>query len=234
MMISEAASAIGLRLDSETTQQLETYVDLLLETNRQFNLTAIRDPLEAEERLISETIAILPLLPDGTQRIVDVGSGGGVPGIPLAILRPDVQVDLVEATRKKVTFLEPATQVLGLTNVRAIHARSEEFARRRNARERYDVVVARAVARLPVLAELTLPLTRVGGVAILPKGQSITEELEEARTGIGILGGKPRPIFTSPIGGAQFVVIDKVRPTPDAYPRRPGIPQKEPIGVPSR
>lgn len=234
MRIEEAARAVGINLDGHSIQQLETYVDLLLEANRQFNLTAIRDPLEAEERLVAETIGMLPYIPDNTQSLVDVGTGGGAPGIPLAILLPDVQVDLVEATGKKVRFLDETAAILGLTNLRAFHARAEDFGHQPESRERYDVVVARAVARLAALVELTLPLIRIGGVAILPKGQSISEELDEARPAIGTLGGRPREIVTSPVNGARFVIIDKRRPTPDAFPRRAGIPQKQPIGVPSR
>lgn len=232
--LADAASKLGLTLDAEAVRRFSLFRDQLIATNRQFNLTAITDPDDIETRLFAESLAILPLLPAGTERLLDVGSGGGIPGIPLAIARPDVRVDMLEATAKKVRFLHEATGELGLTNTGAYHGRAEDFGRLPAYREQYQAVTARAVARLVTLAELVLPFLAIGGVAILPKGDAAGDELREAREAIEICGGEPRPIFHSDINNARFVIIDKRRATPDLYPRRPGVPGKQPIGVLSR
>lgn len=232
--VRDAAATLRVRLDDLALGRFERYLDLLLETNQQFNLTSVTEPGEAESRLLAESLAILPLIPPRARRLVDVGAGGGVPGIPLAIARPALEVHLLDATRKKVDFLGHAAAELGLDNVEAIHGRAEDAGRDPAFREQYDIVVARAVARLPALAELTLPFLKRGGIAILPKGEAVEDEMEDARQAIKTLGGELRPLVHSPVNRARLVVIDKRRSTPAEYPRRPGTPQRHPIGVPAR
>jgi 16S rRNA (guanine527-N7)-methyltransferase len=147
----------------------------------------------------------------------------------LAIARPDMHVTLLDATGKKVRFLAETAEALGLQHVTAIQGRAEELARDPAHREQYDVVTARAVARLATLAELTLPFVRKGGVAILPKGAAALDELREARHAIGLLGGRARDPHVAEVEGTTVIIIDKRNQTPITYPRHTGIPNKTPL-----
>lgn len=206
-----------------------SYRDLLLAANARFNLTRITDPAEVEVRLLADSLSLLPFVSEGTSRLLDIGSGGGVPGLALAIARPDLRITLLDATAKKVNFLAETADALGLERVTAIQGRAEELARDRRYRERYDAVTARAVARLATLAELAIPFLSSGGRAILPKGAAAAEELAEARYAIGLLGGRARPLVETTIEGTTIVIIDKRKPTPQAYPRTTGTPNKHPL-----
>jgi len=198
------------------------------------NLTRITDPDDAQLRLLADSLELLRRLPDDARTLIDVGSGGGVPGIPLAIARPELRVTLLDATAKKVRFLADAASDIGLGNVRAIQGRAEELGRDPEYRDRFDVATARAVARLATLVELTLPLVRPGGIAILPKGSAAAEELAEADYAIRMLGGRARPIGASNVAGTQVIVIDKRAPTPGQFPRRTGVPNATPLLGPRR
>lgn len=213
--------------------RLAEYLRLLLTANEHLNLTAITDPEEAAARLIGESLALLELMPDNAASLIDIGSGGGIPGLPLAIARPRLSVTLLDATRKKVDFLQATADALDLSNVNTVSGRAEQLSHDRAQRERYDVATARAVARLVVLVELTLPFVRVGGRALLPKGAAAAAELEEAAEAIHTLGGRGELVPLDD-GALRVVVVEKLRPTPTGYPRRTGLPQKRPIGVPSR
>lgn len=228
-----AAEKLGLELDQETQERLDRYLDLLMETNKQFNLTAITDREIAASRLIAESLAMLPLVPKRAARLVDIGTGGGIPGMVLAIMRPELEVDLLDSTKKKVDFLDEAAGALGLTNVRAFHGRAEEFGREPEFRDSYDVAVARAVARLAILSEFVLPFVRTGGIAILPKGEAVHDEVAEAASALAELKGRLLPIHQSQVNGVRFVVLRKLGRTPKPYPRKSGIPGKQPIGVPA-
>jgi 16S rRNA (guanine527-N7)-methyltransferase len=228
-----AAAKLGLPLSEETQQRLDRYLDLLLETNKQFNLTAITDREVAASRLIAESLAVLPLIPKRAVRLIDIGTGGGVPGMVLAIMRPDLRVDLLDSTKKKVTFLTEAAGTLELSNVRAFHGRAEEFGREPGFRDAYDVAVARAVARLATLSELVLPFVHTGGIAILPKGEAVHDEVAEAEGALSELKGQLLPIHQSEVNDVRFVVLRKQGRTPKLYPRKSGIPSKQPIGVPA-
>lgn len=225
--LSTLLDRLGLALPAETVGQLVRYRELLLEANLQFNLTAITERDEVDERLIAESLALLPLIPQTATSLLDIGSGGGIPGMPLAIARPDLQVTLLDATAKKVRFLDQTTAALGLSNVTPLWGRAEELAHDRRYREQYDVVTARAVARLTTLVEYALPFARLGGTLIFPKGAGVGEELQEAEYAITTLGGKVMPVHPP-----ATVVINKVRHTPQAYPRRAGRPVKRPLLAP--
>ena len=205
------------------------YLELLLATNRVMNLTRIADPDDAQIRLLADSLDLLRLIPENARTLVDIGSGGGVPGLPLAIARPDLRVTLVDATAKKVRFLDETVSAIGLDRVAAVQGRAEELGRDPGHRDRYDVATARAVARLVSLVELALPLVRPGGVAILPKGAAAEEELKEARYAIRMLGGQARPIVDGAVEGTRIVVIDKRKPTPEQFPRRTGVPNSSPL-----
>jgi len=228
-LLVEHASRLGVTLDAEAVERFEQYRDLLLAANERFNLTRVTDPEEVEIRLFADSLSLLPYVLENAHSLLDIGSGGGVPGLALAIARPDLSVTLLDATAKKVRFLGETADALGLDNVFAIQGRAEELARDRHHRERYGVVTARAVARLVTLAELALPFLAVGGRAILPKGLAVAEELHEARYAIGLLGGRAQPLVETLIEGTTLVVVDKRKPTPPAYPRTTGMPNKRPL-----
>lgn len=215
--------------------QLSAYRDLILDSNRKFNLTALRDADSIDGRLIAESLRLRPFLPSAPGlRTVDIGTGSGIPGIPLAIARPDIDFTLIEATGKKVRFLELVAAELGLANVHPVHERAETVAHDPAFREQSDLVVARAVTQLAALAELALPFLRVGGRALLPKGDTIDEELDRARTAIELLGGTLVSTDLLPqvpcCGMTRLVILDKIEPSLVRYPRRPGIPEHDPLG----
>jgi 16S rRNA (guanine527-N7)-methyltransferase len=229
-----AVDSANIRLTPAQREQLDGYVALLIEANRKFNLTAIKDPELIEANLVGGSLELAALLPQRTASLIDVGSGGGVPGMILAIAFPDMQVCMLDATRKKVSFLRETAAALGLKNVTAIHGRAEELARDPAHRERYSIGTARAVARLATLVELVLPFVKTGGMAMFPKGSGAKDELEEARPAIGFVGGKHPRLVASFLDDTRYVLIDKVQPTPERFPRRTGVPGKQPIGVPGR
>jgi 16S rRNA (guanine527-N7)-methyltransferase len=162
-----------------------------------------------------------------------VGAGAGFPGLPLKIALPGIRLTLLEATGKKAVFLQHVVNTLGLPNVAVVTARAEEAGRQPRLREQFDVVLARAVAVMPVLAELTLPLVKVGGLVIAAKGQDPTAEIKEAANALGVLGGRVKQILPVTVPGLEaarhLVVIKKIKPTPKQYPRRPGLPAQKPI-----
>lgn len=230
-------------IDAATAFRLGRYRDLLLQWNQRFNLTAVTEPVAVDRRLVGDALRLLPLLdafvetvgPDATApRLIDVGTGAGLPGLVLKIARPRLRVTLLDATGKKVSFLNEVIAVLGLTEALAIHGRAEDLGRDAIHRGRYDVVTARAVSALPTLAELTLPFLRVGGRAFFPKGMDIAEEITEGTRASRILGGRVvtattlEPVHDAPM--TQVVVIDKISDTPFRFPRRSGLPAKEPLG----
>ncbi len=218
---------------------------MLLAANKAFNLTAIRDPGEAWTRHVLDSLTLLGVLaeietPEGQSlRVIDVGTGGGLPGIPLAIARQDVSVTLLDATAKKCAFLDHVAQELGLTNLEVVCARAEAAGRDRGERtgtgrrgghrEMYDLVVARAVGRLATLSELTIPFARVGGLIALIKGAKADEELVEAKGALHLL--HTSHAGTVQTGTGRIVVLEKQRPTPKSYPRRDGEPKRAPLGV---
>ena len=213
----------------------QRYVALLLEANARLNLTRVEEP-EAVARLhLLDALAALPLL-DAMRPIsaTDLGSGGGVPGIPLALARPDVRWTLVDSVAKKAAALRGFVEALGLRNVVVLAERAETLGQSPAHRARHDLVVARACAALPVLVELALPLLRTGGQLVAWKGP-LTEDDEEVRRGrvaIGQLGGGRLQIRPSlpELGGHTFLVVPKARATPTRFPRRPGEPARRPLG----
>lgn len=234
-----SARDLGVEFEADDIQRLERFLSLLLDTNRTMNLTSIRDPHEAWMRHILDAMTLLPMLaelPEGA-RVIDVGSGGGLPGIPLACVLPSLRFTLLEATGKKADFLERAIETLGLSNCDVLRARAEQAGQDRGRRteqgregghrERYDAAIARAVGRLNVVAELCVPLVRVGGPVFLVKGQKADEELEEASGALKTLLVRHAGTVDTPTG--RIVVLEKAMPTPRAYPRRDGEPKRAPL-----
>lgn len=234
-----ALAAIGIELDERQRHQIAVHVQELLDWNRRMNLTAITDPDEIEIKHVLDSLVAVPLIRRrrrGTRdRLVDVGTGAGFPGLPLAVALPDVDVTLIEATGKKVAFLHHVIARMAITNVRAVHGRAEDLGHETGMRAAADFAVARAVGRTATLCELLMPLLAVGGWALLWKTRAGAErEIAEAGPALAILGGQVEEVADLSVPGLLegrvCVVIRKVAPTPDAYPRRPGIPQRRPLG----
>ncbi len=225
---------LGIRLGGEQEERFARYLSFLREENERLNLTAIVEPEEVALKHFVDSATVLKAVePARDEELIDVGSGGGFPGVPLAILRPDLRVTLVEASQKKAGFLERLRERLELENVTVVTGRAEEVGRQAGHRERYGIAVARAVAPLAVLWEYLLPLVYAGGAAVAQKGPGVTKELAEGARAARALGGGEAEIrrFTLPRGAGErhVVVVRKVAGTPRQYPRRPGVPAKKPL-----
>lgn len=225
---------LGVAADGVALDRLARYHALLTEWNARIDLTAVLDPEEMVDRHYLDSAAplALDLIPQGA-RVIDVGTGAGLPGIPLCILRPDLRVTLLDAQRKRVTFLQAAIEALDLP-AQAVHMRAEDAARDEARREAYDVAVSRAVAATPTLLELTLPFVRVGGRAIAWKGPGLQAELDQARRAAHLLGGALEGVLDAPVPGRDWqhvlLVCAKRQKTARQYPRRAGLPGKNPLG----
>lgn len=225
---------LGVAADGVALDRLARYHALLTEWNARIDLTAVLEPEEMVDRHYLDSAAplALDLIPQGA-RVIDVGTGAGLPGIPLCILRPDLRVTLLDAQRKRVTFLQAAIEALDLP-AQAVHMRAEDAARDEARREAYDVAVSRAVAATPTLLELTLPFVRVGGRAIAWKGPGLQAELEQARRAAHLLGGALEGVLDAPVPGRDWqhvlLVCAKRQKTARQYPRRAGLPGKNPLG----
>ena len=230
--LTSAARAFGITVDGRQAERCDRFYRLVLEWNRRMNLTAIVEPKDFAIKHIIDSLTILRAEPalDGL-RVIDVGTGAGFPGLPLKIFCPSIGLTLLDSLNKRINFLGAAVEALELEGVECIHARAE-IAAHSEYREAFDVVVARAVARLNVLTEYCLPFAKVGGRFISLKGANIAEELDEARAAIRTLGGRSlEPIdVTLPNGDPRsIVVIEKRASTPIKFPRRSGTPEKKPI-----
>jgi len=231
------ASKLGLELSSRQLEQFHRYYQELIDWNQRVNLTAITDYEEVQIKhfldSLTVTLAFKPPTSESDLYLMDVGTGAGIPGLPLKILFPDIRLVLLEATAKKVAFLHHLNQKLGLSNVETVVGRAEEVAHQAQYRESFDIVLSRAVAPLPTLVELTLPFCTIGGSFIAQKKGAITPEISQAARAIslrgGILRGGKRIDLEEFTDQRQLIIIDKASATPHQYPRRPGIPAKRPI-----
>jgi 16S rRNA (guanine527-N7)-methyltransferase len=235
----DGAAALGLHLTAQQLWAFQRYYDLLVTWNEKFNLTAITDYEQVQIRHFLDSLSCLlarearQALAQPDVRVIDVGSGAGFPGVPLKLVCPGMRLTLLEATGKKVGFLEHLIADLGLCRVTAVKARAEELGHDPGHRERYDLILARAVAELPVLIEYTVPLARVGGWIIAQKGEAGAAEAWSASRSLALLGGELLRVVAVELPGLpedrSLVVIKKTSPTPQTYPRRPGIPTKRPL-----
>ncbi len=231
--LKEAGNAAGFTLSEKQLDQFTRYAEMLLETNKSLNLTAITDPEEVAVKHMVDSLLVYDPERFHNHTIVDVGTGAGFPGLPLKIYDPGMRVTLIDSLQKRLNFLEQVVKDLGLGQVRCTHARAEDAGKDPALREKFDVAVARAVAALPVLAEYCLPLVRVGGVFYAMKGSRYQEEVDAAHHAGEVLGGKiteVRPVQLPGLTDQRAIItIEKVRPTPKQYPRKAGTAVKKPL-----
>ncbi len=235
--LTQGAKQLGLVLTPKQTQQFQLYYEELVKWNKKINLTAITDYQEVQLKHFLDSLTLVPALQDapwakGEFTLMDVGTGAGMPGLPLKIFLPEIRLALLDSVAKKTAFLKHVTDRLGLDYVNILTGRAEEFAHDPDYREKFDMVVSRAVTRLPTVVELTLPFCRQGGLAIAQKKGAIEEELSRVARAIDILGGKVkevRKIDLELLEQRSLVIVEKVSPTPQRYPRRTGVPAKRPL-----
>lgn len=234
--ITNGLDVLGIcPVEPEKVQQLERFLTEVLEKNKVMNLTAITDPVEAVKLHLLDSAAVMKFLPSHGKTLIDVGTGAGFPGMPLKILTPGLEVTLMDALEKRLLWLEEQAEKLELEDVFILHGRAEELGQNSQYREEYDVATARAVADLSILSEIVLPFVAVGGRFIAMKSTVCEEEIEKAKSAIEVLGGKLMEIhdYTIPETEIQhrLIVIDKIEPTPEKYPRRWAKMKKTPLSV---
>jgi 16S rRNA (guanine527-N7)-methyltransferase len=234
----EGASKLGIELSARQVKQFELYYQELIEWNRKINLTAITDYASVQVKHFLDSLTIKLVLPEEEVErpdfnIIDIGTGAGFPGVPLKILLPQPRLILIEPTTKKTAFLRHIIRKLELENVEVLNSGAEEAAHLSPYREQFALVLSRAVALLPALVELTLPFCQIGGRFIAQKKGDVDQEVNGAKKAIATLGGKLDQIKKIELDEFNeeryLVIIDKIYPTPNKYPRRPGVPKRRPI-----
>ncbi len=229
-----AQNLFGLRLIASQQAALERYEQELLSWNRRVNLTAIREPEKIRiKHFLDSFSCICAMRESPMERVIDIGTGAGFPGLPLKILYPNMQLTLVESVGKKVEFCRHIVRVLALEGVEIIQERVENLGQMPQYREQFDWAIARAVAALPTLMEYLLPMSRVGGAILAMKGENGPAEVHAAEHATRVLGGHLRKLIPITLPGVveerYLIVIDKVAATPHTYPRRVGVPAKNPL-----
>ena len=230
----EGAKTLGIGLVEDEVYNFSLYKELLKEWNQKINITSITDDVEIDIKHFIDS-----LTPFNTNlfkkdiKIIDIGTGGGFPGIPLKIVNKDMEVVLLDSLNKRINFLNEVIKRLKLKNIVAIHGRAEELGRNINHREKYDIAISRAVASLNTLSEYSIPFVKVGGYFISMKGPDVDGELKDAERGIKILGGKVKDVkkITLPLSDIthSLIIIEKIKETPTKYPRGGGKPKKNPL-----
>lgn len=234
--LKKKSEMLEISLSEEQLQQFLTYYEMLVEKNKVMNLTAITEKEEVIDKHFIDSISLNKAM-DVTKplKILDLGTGAGFPGIPLKIAYPNLELTLLDSLNKRIKFLDEVIEALSLEGIVTIHGRAEDYAKQASYREQFDICVSRAVANLATLSEYCLPYVKEGGCFISYKSGSVEEELEQSKKAIFELGGKVKEViaFTLPETDIErtFVVIEKVRKTPKKYPRKAGLPSKEPIGI---
>lgn len=225
---------LGITLSERQMQQFMEYYELLVEWNKVMNLTAITEFEEVISKHFIDSLASVKVCDlEKGKKVIDIGTGAGFPGIPLKIAFPDLEIVLLDSLNKRIKFLNVVIETLGLEKIKTIHGRAEDFAKQAEYREQFDLCVSRAVANLSTLSEYCLPYVKVGGQFIPYKSGKIDEELEQAQVAVKVLGGMITKVEKFQLADTDmdrsFVVIDKKKPTGKKFPRKAGLPSKEPI-----
>jgi len=230
---SELLALHSIKCDAEQIDQFNAYFDILVEWNKKMNLTAITERDEVIIKHFYDSITPAFHYSFNDQKIIDIGAGAGFPSIPLKICFPKLKITLLDSLNKRINFLKHVANELNLKELEFIHGRAEEIAKDKDHREQYDIAISRAVARLNVLAEISLPFIKTNGTMIALKGTKANEELAEAERAFKLLGGGlvSEHIFDLPdnMGERTIILIDKLKKTPSKYPRKAGTPNREPI-----
>lgn len=233
-MLNEACQSMGLSFDEEKYNKFIKYKDLIKEWNQKINLTAITDDEEIIKKHFIDSIKVFNCdYVKNAKSIIDIGTGGGFPGVPMRIVKEDSKMVLLDSLNKRINFLNEVINDLNLSNIKTIHGRAEDFAQNAEYRQRFDLAVSRAVANLTVLLEFCLPYVKVGGYFVALKGPAIEEEIKAAEGALKALGGKIEKIIEVDIEGSDLkhnlLVVKKIKDTPKKYPRKAGMVTKNPI-----
>lgn len=225
-------NVLNIELKEKQVKQFYDYINLLIEWNKKINLTAIIEPKEIILKHFVDSLTISKFINERST-LIDVGTGAGFPGIPLKIIRNDIDITLVDSLNKRIKFLDDVIEKLNLNNIKAVHGRVEEIGRNKSYREKFDYATSRAVANTATLSEYLIPLINKNGKCIYMKGPDVDEELEKGKNAINVLGGKilKKEEFKLPYSdiGRTIIIIEKIKKTPGKYPRKAGMPSKEPI-----
>lgn len=232
--IKKHLQELQIELDEKQIKQFYLFMELLLSWNERINLTTITDQKEIILKHFVDSLTVAKYIKQNA-KVIDVGTGGGFPGIPLKIYRPDLNVILLDSLNKRINFLDEVIEKLKLENVQAIHGRAEDVARDKKYRESFDVATSRAVANMSTLSEYLLPFVKVGGIAIAMKGPDVEDELKDSKKAIKILGGKllEKNIIKFYLPKTEIsrtiIIIEKPANTDNKYPRKAGTPKKQPL-----
>lgn len=233
-LLLKGASALGLNLGDEEIERFNKYKELLKEWNTKINLTAITDDEEIDiKHFLDSLTPFVTGLINGNKKVIDIGTGGGFPGLPLKIVNPNLNIVLLDSLNKRIKFLNEVIAALGLEKIEAIHGRAEELSIKPVYREQYDICISRAVASLDTLSEYCIPFVKVGGYFISMKGSDIDKELNLSKNAIKLLGGQliDKKLVKIPESDIvhSLIIIQKIRETPTKYPRGSGKPKKNPL-----
>ena len=233
-ILEQKLGELGIKQDQNQLERFHKFYQLLIEWNKVMNLTGITEYEDVVEKHFEDSLSIIKAIDlSGIHTVIDVGTGAGFPGIPLKIAFPHLRVVLLDSLNKRIKFLDEVISQLGLTEIRTIHGRAEEYARKEEYREQFDLCVSRAVANLSTLSEYCLPYIQVGGIFIPYKSGEIDDEVEQSKKAVRILGGNIKDVMKFELPGTDihrsFVLIHKEQHTQKKYPRKAGIPAKEPL-----
>lgn len=234
------AAELGINLTNKMKDQFSRYYEMLVEWNKVMNLTGITEYEEVYEKHFLDSICIVKAFSEENifssvpqKKVIDIGTGAGFPGIPLKIVFPNIEITLLDSLNKRINFLNAVISDLGLTGIHTIHGRAEDYAKNQKFRAKYDFCVSRAVANLAVLSEYCIPFLKVGGYFISYKSGEVDEELNNSKRALSLLGGKIEDVIKFNIPETDirrsFVIINKIKDTPGKYPRKAGLPSKEPL-----
>lgn len=233
-ILEQKLGELGIKQDQNQLERFHKFYQLLIEWNKVMNLTGITEYEDVVEKHFVDSLSIIKAIDlSRIHTVIDVGTGAGFPGIPLKIAFPHLRVVLLDSLNKRIKFLDEVISQLGLTEIRTIHGRAEEYARKEEYREQFDLCVSRAVANLSTLSEYCLPYIQVGGMFVPYKSDEIDDEVEQSKKAVRILGGNIKDIMKFELPGTDihrsFVLIHKEQHTQKKYPRKAGIPAKEPL-----